>query len=454
MSRRPRSTEELRTEIEQVLRASSTPPITWSSVAAELDAAGEDSPLAGALEALASLVREQDRQLRLHRSQLAETNAGLLALRAEIERQRRRSAFLDDVSRAAATTLDSAEMLNQLVGLVTRHGFADRTRVWLVVDDELVRQDEGGGGLDHVTSRAFGSREAAFGEPGRVSIPLRLGPRVLGVLDLYRDSEEFDSEDVALAQGVANRAAVGLRNATAYEHEHELAQRLQRAMLPVLADQEGVDLAARYRSATRGVHVGGDWYDAVTRQDGTVVLMVGDVTGHGLDAAVVMGKLQNALRAYALEGHGPATSLRLVHELLRGWTSALYATAIVAEIDIATGVMRWSSAGHPPPVLLDGAGVRYLEVDHAPMLGISASSDIPQHEKKLEPGSIVALYTDGLVERRSSDIDTGMAKLADVLGEHAEGALPDVAEHILRAMLDSGDHDDDVCLLLCRWFGV
>ncbi|WP_329812504.1 PP2C family protein-serine/threonine phosphatase, partial [Streptomyces sp. GSL17-113] len=119
-------------------------------------------------------------------------------------------------------------------------------------------------------------------------------------------------------------------------------------MLPTLAPLRDLGLVARYRSATSGVHVGGDWYDAVTRRDGTVVLTVGDVTGHGVDAAVVMGKLQNALRAYALEGHGPAASLRLVHDLLRGLDTPLYATAVVAEVEPESGLLRWASAGHPP----------------------------------------------------------------------------------------------------------
>ncbi|PXY21234.1 PP2C family protein-serine/threonine phosphatase [Prauserella muralis] len=454
MNRDPKPKDDLTTEVRRILHGRDLPPEAWPEVAASLDSEGERRPLARVLRALTDVVLEHERELRWHQSELEQTNAGLLALHAEIDRQRRRTAFLDDVSRAAATSLDGAELLDEVAALLRDNEFADRILGWLAAGDDLACPAEPRLRPDATTRAARDTRQAVTDGAHRVSLPLVTGPHVLGVLDLHRDTAEFTEDDVNLAKGVANRAAIGVRNAKEYEREHELAQRLQLAMLPTLTPYEGLEVVARYRSATRGVHVGGDWYDAVARPDGTVVLTVGDVTGHGLDAALVMGKLQNALRAYALEGHGPASALRLVHQVLRGWQTDLFATAIVAEVETATGVLRWASAGHPPPLLQESSGaVSFLEAAHAPMLGVGVDPHIPEHERKLEAGSSIAFYTDGLIERRSSDLDAGMERLATACRTCGLPELDARAEHVLHELLGNTDHDDDVCLLLCRWAG-
>lgn len=438
-------------ELGRLLRNRDLSQAAWRAVEAELALAGE---LSEVLQALVDVINERDRELRWHQSELEQTNAGLLALHAEIDRQRQRTAFLDKVSRASTTSLDRTQLLDEIAELLQSHGFADWICVWTALDHRLSCAADPDLEPDTTTVTAVRSQRPECEGRHRVSVPLTVGPRVLGVFDLHRDSAEFTTDDISLAQGVANRAAAGLRNANEYEREHELAEQLQRAMLPVLGPYRDLGLVARYLSATSGVHVGGDWYDAVERADGTVVLTVGDVTGHGVDAAVVMGKLQNALRAYALEGHGPATSLRLVHEMLRGSETSLFATAVVVEIEPGTGVMRWASAGHPPPLLQDASGrIGYLEAAHAPMLGIHLlpGTSIPEHERKLSPGSAVVLYTDGLIERRNSDLDAGMARLVQAVRGCEQRELDQRAEYVLREMLGSSDHDDDVCLLMCTW---
>lgn len=426
---------ELLAEFERTLRQDGVPEGSWPET----------------VRALAGLVQAQERELASSRLELQRTNAGLLALHAEMDRQRRHNAFLDDVSRASATSLNAVEMLGTVARLLSDRRFADVIRVWTVSDTGLFCPAEPAGAPDPTTEAAHRTRELAQDGDRRLSVPLAAGPHVLGVLDLHRADADFGSAEVALARGIADRAAVGLRNAIMYEREHDFAERLQHAMLPDLAPLQGLDVAARYRSATRGIHVGGDWYDAVARSDGTVVLSVGDVTGHGVDAAVVMGKLQNTLHAYAIEGHGPATSLRLVHELLRDWTTSLFATAVVVELDTTTGVLRWASAGHVPPLLEDADGtLSYLDAEHAPLLGIGLQNEIPEHKRQLAPGSSIVLYTDGLIERRSSDMDAGLERLAGVLSATCGDAEPR-AEQVLQAMLGGAAHDDDVCLLLCRW---
>lgn len=451
-------TDNLRARLRGLLGDRELSDEVWRRVSAALGGEGADTDAAAgaALRALADVVSERDQDLRWHQSELEQTNAGLLALHAEIDRQRQRTSFLDEISRASATSLDRGHMLDEVAALVTANGFADHVTVWTVSEGGLSCPADPDRESDETTRSAVRTREPVREGPHRVSVPLTAGPHTLGVFDLHRPTGEFTEDDVALAGGIANRAAVGLRNANEYEREHELAERLQRAMLPTLAPLRDLGLVARYRSATRGVHVGGDWYDAVTRPDGTVVLSVGDVTGHGVDAAVVMGQLQNALRAYALEGHGPAQSLRLVHELLRGLDTPLFATAVAAEVEPATGLLRWASAGHPPPLLQEsGGGVSYLDAEHAPMLGIHLPPGVtfPEHERKLTPGSSIALFTDGLIERRTSDLDAGLSRLVEAFRSCEATGLDARAEHVLRVMLGATEHDDDVCLLLCHWDG-
>lgn len=225
-------------------------------------------------------------------------------------------------------------------------------------------------------------------------------------------------------------------------------------MLPTLSVPGQLELCARYRPAATGVHVGGDRFDAFSRPDGTITLTVGDVTGHGLDAAVIMGKLQNALRAYATEGHGPAATLRLAHELLRGWKSPLFATAVVAGLDPAAGVLRWASAGHLPMLLDNGAAdTRFLECPAAPLLGFPFGFEITEYETELSPGASLVLYTDGLVERRVEPIDAGLDRLAEAVRAAANLPGEDAGDLILSHMLGDDEHEDDVCLRLCRWTG-
>ncbi|KAA9149840.1 serine/threonine-protein phosphatase [Amycolatopsis acidicola] len=388
----------------------------------------------------------------MHRSELEQTNAGLLALHAEVERQRQRSVLLDEVSRTVSASLRGHEVAEALVDLVIREGVATSADVWLLGDDRRVhREPRPGGKPDNLVQRVLSTREPVTA-PGRMLAPLTVGPILMGALDVRHDGEEFGEDDVAFVVAVAARAAVGLRNAGEYEREREMAERLQRAMLPTLDTPEDLELCARYLPAARGVNVGGDWFDAFTRDDGTIVLTVGDVTGHGLDAAVIMGKLQNALRAYATEGHGPAETLRLTHGLLRGWHSPLLATAVVLELQLETGRIRWANAGHLPVFVAGAEGeVRALDQPNAPLMGVPFAFAIHEYETGLRPGDTALLYTDGLVERRTRPIDTGMDRLAEVFGDVADLDTGEAGDRILAEMLGTADHDDDVCLLLCRW---
>ncbi|HEX3788974.1 MAG TPA: PP2C family protein-serine/threonine phosphatase [Pseudonocardiaceae bacterium] len=405
---------------------------------------------------LRETIQRQQEELRLHQSELEQTNAGLLALHAEVERQRQHSALLDQVSRTASVSLRGKEVVTALVRLIERESVADSAAVWTrTANNRLHRESwppELPGGVDDPDIEAVLANGAPVVRPRRLIVALAVGPNLMGVLDLRRDRADFVEDDLPFVTAVAARAAVGLRNASEYERERELAERLQRAMLPTVDTPAELQLCARYQPAATGVNVGGDWFDAFTRPDGTVVLTVGDVTGHGLDAAVIMGKLQNVLRAYATEGHGPAETLRLTHDLLRGWHSTLFASAVVLDLDLSTGAVRWASAGHLPVLVADAAGdVRQLAGANAPLLGVPFSASATEYLDTVSPGTTLLLYTDGLVERRSAPIDTGLSRLATAFGATASLPADEAGDRILADLLGSDDHDDDVCLLLCRW---
>lgn len=400
---------------------------------------------------LREIIDRQQQELQMHRSELEQTNAGLLALHAEVELQRQRSAFLDEVSRTVSASLHGREVAQALVQLVEREGVASAAAVWLLDDAQRLHREPDPGEPDSEVRRVLATRRPVTDEK-RILVPLSVGPNLLGVLELCRDEPGFGADDVPFVSAVAARSAVGLRNAGEYEREREMAERLQLAMLPTLDTPPDLRLCARYLPAARGINVGGDWFDAFTRPDGTVVLTVGDVTGHGLEAAVIMGKLQNALRAYAAEGHGPAETLRLTHGLLRGWHSPLLATAVVMDLELATGRIRWANAGHLPVFVADaGRRVRALDEPNAPLMGVPFTFGIQEYETDLRPGETVLMYTDGLVERRTQSIDTGMDRLAEVFRQAAADPPDEAGDRILEEMLGSDEHDDDVCLLLCRW---
>jgi hypothetical protein len=402
---------------------------------------------------LRAIIERQRQELALHQSELSQTNAGLMALHADVDRQRERASFLDEVSRTVSSSLRGPEVIDALVGLVENSEVADTATVWPVPDDFQPAAPHPEEIADDAVRHAMNTHQpVVLGE--RLLVPLTAGPNLLGVLDLRRDGRPFTADEDPFLRAVAIRAAVGLRNAGEYERERYLAERLQRAMLPTPNIPASLELCARYRPAQRGVNVGGDWFDAFTRPDGTVVLTVGDVTGHGLDAAVIMAKLQNALHAYALEGHGPADALHLTHTVLSDWGSTLFASAVVVAIDLVAGRIRFASAGHLPILLARGGEAQFLERPNAPLLGIPFPVRVPEYEADIQPGDELLLYTDGLVERRTASIDAGLRRLAEAV--RSVGHLPTAAagDRILAELLDQDEHDDDVCLLLCRWTGV
>ena len=281
---------------------------------------------------------------------------------------------------------------------------------------------------------------------------LALGPAHSGRLALeVRLSEhvEPDAGYLGYLRLVASTIGQTLDRIDARESERGVSEALQRSLLTQPSRHEGLEMAVRYLPATRMAQVGGDWYDAFTGPRGALTFAVGDVTGHDRHAAAGMAQVRNLLRGVAYSGpHSPAQVLTALDETMLGLAIGEFATAVLAvELD-ETSTLRWSNAGHPPPLLLGPDGrARLLEAVPEPLLGLGAGPR-SDHAIELEPGSVVVLYTDGLVERRTESLDAGLARLVGTLeGRHELGAEA-ICDHLL-AQLDASV-DDDVALLVAR----
>ncbi|WP_308784720.1 PP2C family protein-serine/threonine phosphatase [Phytohabitans houttuyneae] len=209
---------------------------------------------------------------------------------------------------------------------------------------------------------------------------------------------------------LAQAVAAAIEAQRSYDQEHRIALTLQRSLLPRRVPRiAGLDLAVRYEPASVDTEVGGDFYELTMLGD-TLLVAIGDVTGHSLHAATVMAEVRHAIRAYAVDGHPPGAIVDRVNTLMRTLLPDELATICVIQLDPATGAARMASAGHLPPLLVTGAGTRYLE-HLAPLLGVAARRP-PDLEFTLPQDATLVLYTDGLIERRDADIDDGLRALA------------------------------------------
>jgi PAS domain S-box-containing protein len=300
-----------------------------------------------------------------------------------------------------------------------------------------------------------GSPELAgdFSLRSSVVVPIDAHGTVLGALLLSTEGErDLDDDDLDLAVEVAHRAALALENARAFQQEHQIAESLQRAMLPVTVPiVPGIDLAVRYVAATDGASVGGDWYDVIAFDDDDIGLVVGDVVGHDIAASATMGQLRSALLAYACEEHGhPSAALARIDRVF-DTLGLTYATCIFAVLDRAGRMLRWSNAGHPPPLLRRAGETTFLTDGAGVLLGVTAGSELGEAEEQLHDGDLIVLYTDGLVERRGESLDEGLDRLARAVARIHTDDAEAISDAILAEMLPpSASRADDVALLVAR----
>ncbi|GHD85845.1 PP2C family protein-serine/threonine phosphatase [Streptomyces naganishii] len=449
---------------------------------------GADEDTAAALDRLT----EQEKLVAFHREELHQTNQGVLALHAELdaagraqreafaaerkarteaEDARRRLTFLADASAVLTASLNHEEIVRLLSDLLVPR-YAGSVDVWLF-DHEgerarpaphpaaavlAARTGRPQYAADHPSGMpGVEDRPPSALDPARpllcIPLPTRRAPQ--GVLTLSPPGGRWDPDDAVMLIELTRRASIAIDNARRFEHNRDIAETLQRALLTDLPTTPGLGLAARYLPATRGLNIGGDWYDAFRQPDGSLITVIGDVTGHGLHAAVMMSQLRTALRAYAVDGGSPGQLLTRLHVFLHHLQPDLYATAVIARFHPDDPTLTWAAAGHPPPMLrMPDGRVRVLDAKPGAMLGIPLRQEIGDHTVRLSPGSTLALYTDGLVERRAQGIDPGVERLAAALGTFAsaelDADLEGSADRLLEPMLSDSERDDDVCLLLCH----
>lgn len=284
-------------------------------------------------------------------------------------------------------------------------------------------------------------------------VPLIARARTLGTLTLVHaeSGRRYDEEDLRFAEDLARRAALAVDNARLYTQEHHAVVTLQQSLLPrQLPDIPGLEFAARYLPATSELDVGGDWYDAISLGDGNVGLVIGDVAGHGLEAAAVMGQFRNALRAYVLDGAGPAAAVERLNRLTRTFEHHDMATLVYGEFDAGSNSMRFVRAGHPPP-LLRGPDGRVQAVNGRGSLpvGVSPTAHYEASTIELAPDATLLLYTDGLVERRGETLEVGIARLERVLADAPE-SLEALCDHVIETAAPDPRRADDIALLALR----
>ncbi|WP_426567637.1 SpoIIE family protein phosphatase [Streptomyces canus] len=299
----------------------------------------------------------------------------------------------------------------------------------------------------------------AFGIHSLITVPVRAGSLILGVVSFYRSERPtpFDPEEVALAEELVARAAVSIDNARRFTREHGMAVTLQRSLLPrTLPEQGALDIAYRYLPAQAGV--GGDWFDVLPLSGARVALVVGDVVGHGLHAAATMGRLRTAVHNFSALDLAPEELLGLLDELVGRIDQDETADATAAPVSGATCLYAvydpvsrrcvMARAGHPPPALVHPDGrVEFPEVPTGLPLGLGGLP-FEAAELELAEGSRLVLYTDGLVEDRKQDIDTGLERLRGAL-ERTDSSPEETCQAVLESLLPERP-SDDIALIVAR----
>ncbi|MET7689395.1 SpoIIE family protein phosphatase [Streptomyces sp. NPDC005483] len=283
-------------------------------------------------------------------------------------------------------------------------------------------------------------------------LPLVASGRPVGTCVLaYAERHPFPADERAVLTSLGGLIAQALERAVLYDAKHQLAHGLQAALLPhSLPSLPGIDAAARYLPATQGMDIGGDFYDLVP-VDGLAAAVIGDVQGHNVTAAGLMGQIRTAVRAYTTVGQRPEEVMRSTNRLLIDLGADLLASCLYLRLDPERGRAVMARAGHPPPLLRRPDGrVRVLDLAGGPLLGIDGSAVYPTTEVDLTPGCVLALYTDGLIESPGVDIEEALIELGRRLAEAGDRPLDELADELVRRSASARERIDDVALLLLR----
>ncbi|WP_344733874.1 PP2C family protein-serine/threonine phosphatase [Nocardioides fonticola] len=414
------------------------------------------------------------------------------------EAESRRGLTLLSLSESLSATRSQADVAHavELVALI-QLGCSDAD-LWLLEDDHLrlllprgrddvpalrvpLSHDRGPHGLVAVLGGSSvgagpetGAADGPIGRPVGTAgplvllLPLTVGEQTLGVLDLRWEAPTRAADDRPMLEALASYTAQALQRAALLQERLDALITLQQSLLPRLRPIPGVEVAARYLPADSRDRVGGDWYDAVALPDGGCAVTVGDVVGHDVHAAAAMGQVRTVLRALAWSGSGgPAATLTSLDLALDGLGLDTLATAVVAHLrpggsedaGDSSWQLAWASAGHPPPVLLGLDGTTRLLEPTTPdgvdlMLGVAPGTDRDDRTLAVPAGSVLLLYTDGLIERGREHLDDGLDRLRGAVEEVAAGggaaSLDDLLDGVL-TRVTGGGRADDIAVLAVRW---
>ncbi|MEU5114879.1 SpoIIE family protein phosphatase [Streptomyces longwoodensis] len=310
-----------------------------------------------------------------------------------------------------------------------------------------------GGGHSRVDARQRALVDRLGGSSAVVA-PLRAQGRIFGALTLVRvrDEHPFTRRDVPLIAELVRGIALGVDNARLHQSVHSSAEQLQRALLPTLPRHERLELAARYLPSSATAEVGGDWYDVFVLPGGETALVVGDVAGHDLKAAVAMSALRNMLRGIAVDRQEPPGDvLRRLDLASHTLDQRSTATCVYGVVKQDGGATQWhySSAGHLPPLLITpSGGARYLDGGRGVLIGMDPDLPRASARESLPPGSTLLLFTDGLIERRGESLGDAMTRLGRHAAAHAGDPLEVFCDELVIAF--GADTTDDVALLALR----
>ena len=375
--------------------------------------------------------------------------------------------LLDHIDEAVGTECAVLALLGDGLGLTELLGWSgfedDVAERWL--DARMDATTPQGQAIRRLAPNLFEADDGADGEPAYdpagtghrsfLFVPLVLGRRPLALLVASsHEPLDLDADDLRFVAALAGQAAQALERARRFESEQRIAETLQQSVLPAtLPSLPGVQLAGRYLPGMAELEVGGDWYDAIVLPNGRFGLVVGDVVGKGVRAAATMGQLRNAIRAFSLDRLKPTTTLGRLSRLTEEVIETSFATVVYAELDPETGVCRYASAGHPPPLVatLDGR-VEFLEGGRGLPLGTGVST-YRQAVAVLPHGSVLLFYTDGLIEQRGRSLDEGFERLAAAVATGPRDPER-LAEHVLEHLIGDDDRRDDVVLLVARLLPV
>lgn len=285
--------------------------------------------------------------------------------------------------------------------------------------------------------------------PEKAGIALQHPEGVLVVWIELAENRPFTLEDQTLLTVLAGRLGQGLQRVYQVDQQRETALALQHAILGPADLPNG--FAVRYQAASRPLQVGGDWYDVVDLEDGRIALVVGDCVGHDLTAATVMGQVRSACRALLFDNPSPGAALAGMDRFAARLPGAQCTTAVCAVLNPETGELVYSSAGHPPPILVDADGsAQVLDHGHTIPLGVRRDWPRPEARVTIPARATLVLYTDGLVERRRHALSEGISRAIAVIQDVHASALEDLASQMMSRLAPSGGYQDDVVLLLYR----